>query len=143
MVYLVSPMPLSYDTRPLHESLGGGFRPLGAQCHPTKQVMDQHVPQHHRLDLLQPADDELVKPAVAALGVGPFTFTRCLYFSLASAVPIRCRHSATFGVSPGLGAYGSFPCCCCFSTSLGGANTVTPRWPTLSTSPMVTKPPST
>ena len=80
MVYLLSPMPLFYDTRPLHESLGGGFRPLGAQCHPTKQVMDQHVPQHHRLDLLQPADDKLVKPAVAALGVGPFTFTTLFVF---------------------------------------------------------------
>ena len=70
---LLSPKSLLVaDPTRIGWALRGDERTLGAQGYHAKQVVNQHVPQHDRLDLLQTTDQKLLKSPVTARRVGPF-----------------------------------------------------------------------
>ena len=80
---LLSPKSLLVaDPTRIGWALRGDERTLGAQGYHAKQVVNQHVPQHDRLDLLQTTDQKLLKSPVTARRVGPFRLTTLFVFLL-------------------------------------------------------------
>ena len=126
----LSPKSLVYHRAQFYLDLGGHWNSLGAQCHHAKQVMKiktYHKTTDFTFSNRGPGTAEAPSCGTRRLEI-PFCSAACI-----SPSPLRSPSAHAkpphVRVSPGFATYGSLPCRFCFSASLIGANTVTPRLP--------------
>ena len=99
------PAPVSHPDR-----RRGAHPGRGPQAHRAHQVACQRIPQRHCLGLESaphPQPDQPPIPARSPALTHSAVAALSLEIALASSPPIRSRHAATAGESPGLGAYRS------------------------------------